>query len=191
MITTINYGYFNNFFKVTDCQKIIQNGKKNLTEGKTWGKDQQDQRKSKISWMNDFHLGQILYTQLQQANDQLRWNLQTTVIECIQFTSYGENDFYDWHRDNDLDKPFEEGYLKGLVRKISFSILLNDPADFQGGEFQFEIGNPNDKERIKTLDKPSQGGAIIFPSYLYHRVQPVTKGTRYSLVGWVCGQPWK
>ena len=47
------------------------------------------------------------------------------------------------------------------------------------------------EDRIKTLDKAAQGGAIVFPSFFHHRVKPVTKGTRYSLVGWVCGQPWK
>ena len=184
------YGYVTNFLPVNSCQEIIQEGKKNLMDGTTRSPSEKKKRKSKISWMSDFHLGQILYSQVQQANAQLLWNLQTTAIESLQFTSYGEGDFYDWHRDDNIDK-FGKGYLEGLVRKISFSILLNDTAEYEGGDFQFELGNPNDKDRIKTLDKSAQGGAIVFPSFFHHRVKPVTKGTRYSLVGWVCGQPWK
>ena len=191
MLCQTNYGYLKNFLNPMMCQTMIENGIQTLEQGKTWGQDQQQMRKSKICWMNNFHLGQILYSQLQEVNKNLQWNFQTSVIECIQFTSYGKYDFYDWHRDNDLDKPYEEGYLKGLVRKISFSILLNNSSEYEGGEFQFELGNPNDTNRIKTMDDIQMGSALIFPSYINHRVQPVTKGTRYSLVGWICGTQWR
>ena len=89
--------------------------------------------------------------------------------------------------------------MNGLIRKLSITVLLND--DYEGGEFQFKFAN----EKMKGLDKVGRGlktntltppmkgtgSVIVFPSYQLHRVKPVTKGTRYSLVGWACGPPFK
>jgi len=80
------------------------------------------------------------------------------------------------------------GEVEEDVRKISFTILLND--EFEGGEFELEAGSPANPERIHTVDL-KKGDAILFPSYTWHRVQPVTKGTRHSLVGWVRGPQWR
>ena len=136
--------------------------------------------------MSDFHLGQILYSQVQQANAQLLWNLQTTAIESLQFTSYGEGDFYDWHRDDNIDK-FGKGYLEGLVRKISFSILLNDTAEYEGGDFQVWYGGTNG---FITLPR-EKGDVLIFPTFYLHRVTPITKGERRALVYWTGGEPFR
>ena len=78
--------------------------------------------------------------------------------------------------------------MVGKIRKISFSIILN--TDYEGGNFEFEVGALHEKERTITLT-PKLGCAIVFPSFTFHRVTPVTKGTRYSLVGWICGKPYK
>ena len=67
------------------------------------------------------------------------------------------------------------------VSKLSLTIILND--DFEGGEFEFHNNHSPIKEN-------GVGTAIVFPSYLVHRVRPITKGTRYSLVSWFCGEPF-
>jgi PKHD-type hydroxylase len=73
-------------------------------------------------------------------------------------------------------------------------LLLNDPSEFEGGdmEFYFNKDDPQKKRKIvkcKQLDKA--GSLVVFPSYAWHRVRPVTKGVRYSLVMWHNGYPFR
>lgn len=77
------------------------------------------------------------------------------------------------------------------VRKISMTVNLSDPNNYEGGDLKFDLG-PHIKERYKICDeiKP-QGSVIVFPSFTYHCVTPVTSGTRYSLVLWCLGKPWQ
>ena len=107
--------------------------------------------------------------------------IQLTDIEPLQYSEYGVGDEYGWHRDIH-DNP----YPNGLVRKVSFSIILND--DFKGGEFDIETKNPADKKRYDTFDNKKHN-TIIFPSHMWHRVRPVKSGIRKSIVGWVLGPP--
>lgn len=86
---------------------------------------------------------------------------------------------YDWHTDaSSLDK--------GVPRKLSMALLLSNPSEFEGGEFQVKING----DEAKTLES-KRGRAWFFPSYTLHRVAPVTKGVRRSLVLWVGGPPFK
>ena len=85
--------------------------------------------------------------------------------------------------------------LKGLigkVRKLSITLMLSDPNDFEGGNLKFDFGS-HEKNRYKEIsgNDNQQGSMIVFPSYKYHCVTPVTKGTRYSLVVWFNGRPMK
>ena len=74
------------------------------------------------------------------------------------------------------------------VRKISVSIVLND--DYEGGSLFFRY--LDDKSNIKDVEvKPRAGDMIIFPSFIDHKVSPVTKGIRYSIVAWFGGPPFK
>jgi len=107
--------------------------------------------------------------------------IQLTDIEPLQYSEYGVGGEYGWHRDIH-DNP----YPNGLVRKISFSTILND--DFAGGEFDIETKNPIDKKRYDTFDNKKHN-TIIFPSHMWHRVRPVKSGVRKSIVGWVLGRP--
>ena len=77
---------------------------------------------------------------------------------------------------------------KRQVRKISVSAILNE--DYEGGELQFKTLTPMGKVQIATV-KGNKGDVIVFPSYINHRVTPVTKGTRYSVVAWYGGPPFK
>ena len=100
------------------------------------------------------------------------------LTEPGQFTHYPIGGFYEWHMDNDV-----LGKHQPPVRKISMTLLLSNPSTFEGGELEFM----DDKKSIKL----QQGQAIFFASWLRHRVKPVTKGERKSLVMWFGGPPFK
>lgn len=102
----------------------------------------------------------------------------------IQFTTYfgAKGGFYNLHHDIDW-------CTTPLHRKLSIVIQLNNPGvDYEGGDFEFLGGFPHPElqEQMKT-----QGSILVFPSYLEHRVNRVTKGVRHSLVSWIEGPLWK
>ena len=159
------------------------------------GGQKRNYRDSHISWIQNTKDTQWLYTKLINAmstvNQTVGWNFQHSVMEKLQYTRYTENQHYNWHSDQKAepyrnDKEMPE--LNGLIRKISFSVLLND--SYEGGEFEFEYGLPDSDNRIKTIS-PQKGLTIFFPSFIMHRVKPVISGERRSLVGWVCGTPFR
>ena len=77
---------------------------------------------------------------------------------------------------------------KYLARKLSMTIWLNDPDEYEGGEFDIEIRGPRMDVRYDTL-KLKKGSIVVFPSDKWHRVRPVTSGVRKSLVTWFRGPP--
>ena len=82
----------------------------------------------------------------------------------------------------------------GKTRKLSVTVSLSDPDDYKGGNFEFcTQGQVNCTKTVVSRCKEikPQGSIVVFPSFLNHRVTPVTKGTRYSLVLWYLGKPWK
>ena len=80
----------------------------------------------------------------------------------------------------------------GKVRKISMTVNLNNPNEYEGGNLKFDLGPHAKEERFKVFnDVRMQGSVIIFPSFMYHCVTPVTSGTRFSLVLWLLGKPWQ
>ena len=102
-------------------------------------------------------------------------NIQIT--EEAQVSEYSKGQFYHWHMDNTIDMDTEPP-----VRKLSMTLLLNDPSEFEGGNL--EIAG-------KKMSHMKQGHAAIFASFLQHRVTPVTKGIRKALVIWFNGEPFK
>ena len=112
---------------------------------------------------------------LKGANQIYRFDVEG--IKEMQIAKYDESEqgFFDWHMD------VSPGFLS---RKISLSVPLNSPDEYEGGELEFNEGV------LRTL--PQKAGCVIsFPSFVLHRVTPVTKGCRYSLVGWVHGPDWR
>ena len=100
-------------------------------------------------------------------------------LQEMQLSRYLAEDggHYDWHIDG--TEPEE-----GMQRKLSISILLNDPAEFEGGELQIK-----GVESKNILTK--RGSIVVFPSFLEHRVTPVTWGVRYSAVTWAMGPAFR
>ena len=79
----------------------------------------------------------------------------------------------------------------GLIRKLSVSLVLSDKNEYQGGDLNFAYQTEYNEIRNIKLNNLEIGTMVVFPSFLWHRVKPVTKGIRYSLVIWNCGYPFR
>jgi PKHD-type hydroxylase len=145
-------------------------------------------RKSNVAFLNDKWIQDMVYEYVKIANREAGWNFDLVDSESPQFTIYNKNHFYDWHVDNDVVRPESK-----LIRKLSAVINLSDPKDYKGGILEFcEIRPPNRKiVELKALEFLPRGSLIVFTSYVWHRVTPVTKGLRYSLVNWVRGEHFR
>lgn len=118
----------------------------------------------------DRYLTQVAF----DGNQACRWEFHVTDNENIQFAEYGTEQHYHWHVD-----VFPLSGLP-LDRKMTVVCLLNDPAEFTGGEFQIRLYSEYTAPLVK-------GSVIAFPSFLEHRVVPVTSGVRKSATMWLRG----
>lgn len=140
----------------------------------------QSYRDSAISWIHYGEDTAWLFRKLNpvitKANSRFyRFNLRG-FTEGLQLSEYGPGQHYDWHIDIGV------GQLS--IRKMSFVLQLSDPADYDGGALQLAAGR-----EPHTLPR-DQGSIVIFPAFVLHRVTPVTRGLRRSLVGWIGGPPF-
>ena len=175
-------------FSPKQCQMVINKGISLKSEEakvgigkKSGGGYDPEKRITTISWIPFKEMPEmykdIEKTMLQANNNHFGFE-GMRLTEPGQFTHYLTGGFYEWHMDNDV-----VGKHQPPVRKISMTLLLSDPSTFEGGELEF-------MSKGKTA-KLKQGQAIFFSSWLQHRVKPVTKGERYSLVMWFGGPPFK
>jgi len=141
-------------------------------------------RSANVQFINDKQIMSRWLSVANIINKDIDWNLDLDAIENIQYGEYNEEQYYDWHIDQ-----HKTVYGDGRVRKCSFSVFLND--DYEGGEFDLELGGPNMENRLQTFEKLPKNQMIFFQSEFWHRVRPVTKGVRKSLVGWVLGPKYK
>ena len=126
-------------------------------------------------------VNEVAWHYLNEAND-LKFNYKFRIYQTVQFARYRDGGHYGWHRD------VNESAISpnGESRKLSLTLCLTDPKDYEGGELQFFNGErPMDKKTVEEIR--GQGSVIVFDSRDWHRVTPVTKGTRYSLVCWTVG----
>ena len=155
-------------------------------------KNLQRKRKSDLVWLNDTWIYKELHPYVHQANKDAGWNFEWDRSEPCQFTKYKLNQYYDWHCDS-WDKPYNKPNQPehGKIRKLSMTCQLTDGSEYTGGELEFQFRNhDNPKETRKCIEILPQGSIVVFPSFVWHRVKPVRKGTRYSLVVWNLGQPY-
>ena len=150
-------------------------------------------RISDVVWTRDQWIYDTIWPFMQEANERAGWKYDIRSAESMQITRYKKGGFYYFHKDgrgdhlsayDDPDNEFKHGY----VRKLSMTVLLND--NYEGGEFQFATYNKEDCE-IHTPEFNKKGSIIVFASDVEHRVAPVTKGIRYSLVTWFLGPPFR
>ncbi len=161
-------------------------------------KNMQRKRKSDLVWLNDTWIYKELHPYVHEANKNAGWNFEWDRSESCQFTKYKHNQYYDWHCDS-WDKPYDkpDRLDYGKIRKLSMTCQLTDGSEYEGGELEFDFRNydPHMRDETQHLKKAKEilpkGSIIVFPSFVWHRVKPVTSGTRYSLVAWHLGQPFK
>ena len=147
-----------------------------------------EDRKSNIKWIPQSEEWQWLYQKLMnmasEANNQM-WNFDLhSAPELIQYTEYEATEFgkYDWHQD--------VGDHAMSIRKVSITVQLSDSEEYEGGDLCFWQGGESlDKNNI--IAPRGKGNVVLFPSYLFHSVKPVTKGTRKSFVLWLGGGHYK
>jgi PKHD-type hydroxylase len=173
-------------FTPEQCQMIIEAGHKQPREdgqvgGGKGGTVDTQTRLSHISWI-PFNVLPEMYKTLDKVMKQTNGNhfgfegMQIT--EPAQFTEYSNGGFYDWHIDSDVECSKEPP-----VRKISMTCLLSRDDEFEGGGLELMSEG--------KFARPKQGHAIFSASFIRHRVVPVTRGTRRSLVMWFGGTPFK
>ena len=149
-------------------------------------------RKTKVTYITDRKnkINELVLSYLREAN-RIQFNYNLTFFQAVQFAEYKDGGFYDWHQDEgNIDKSNE-------VRKLSLTLALSNPDTFEGGELQFyNGGRPMEDmggitaEQIKN-DIKAQGTVVVFDSRDFHRVTPVTKGVRHSIVCWIVGPNFK
>jgi PKHD-type hydroxylase len=174
-------------FTPEQCQKIIDAGRRQKPQQAQVGMNRPEggidtkKRTTTISWL-PFDEMRPMYEDLnnfiQKANRNHFGFEDVEITEQAQFTEYPEGGFYDWHMDTDVNMKHEPP-----VRKISMTLLLSPENQFEGGDL--ELMTPGKKANL------TQGNAIIFASFLNHRVAPVTRGVRQSLVMWFGGTPFR
>lgn len=198
--------YFKNVFSDLFCDEVIKYGNSQNeilartggTEDKKLNKKEKKQllkkRNSNVSWLDQEWIYREIRPFLIEANKQAGWNYHFDYLESIQFTKYKLNQHYGWHVD-EYPKPFDDDCKninwRGKTRKISAVIILSNPNDYKGGELMFKYFQ-GEKTKIESVkDFLPKGSIIVFPSYVLHKVKPVTDGLRYSLVVWTLGHPFR
>ena len=138
-------------------------------------------RSAKIHWMTEGNNLQKLFPVYKELASKVRdvnnrnWRYVIDGWEPFQYTEYDEsyNGHYDWHTDHVPPTPFEPN-----IRKLSFSLGISDIDDYEGGDLHIKIRSEEDVYKL------SRGEIVIFPSWMLHKVSPVTKGRRRVIVGW-------
>lgn len=162
------------------CQSIIDEGLKLPIDDSIIGyedkRTDESIRKSKTSWfhVNSWVCG-LTKHYVDIANNQA-WNYEISGHEEAQFTVYEPGGFYEFHEDS--ARLGENNY-----RKLSIVVTITDPNEYEEGYFEFE-------NNVRP-DTRARGSIIVFPSFVKHRVVPVTKGIRYSLVNWFHGPQFR
>ena len=206
------YWYFKSALTPRFCDEVIKHAlSKQEVIARTGGfedrklskkkiRDMKRKRDSDVVWLDDNWIYNELYPYVHTANKNAGWNFEWDRSESCQFTKYKLNQYYDWHCDS-WNKPYDKKNLNnpehGKIRKLSMTCQLTDGSEYEGGELEFDFRDydPHMRDELKHLRKATEilpkGSIIIFPSHLWHRVKPVTRGTRYSLVVWHLGDPFK
>ena len=181
-----NFYFFQEGFSKEELNKIEKNvSNLDWHIAKTVGENE-DTRKSNIKWIPQnedwFWLYEKLANMAVEANDKL-WKFDLHQIpEMIQYTEYhAPAGHYDWHAD------IGPGILS--KRKVSITVQLSDPSEYEGGDLELFRGGSTDGPFLQA--ERNAGCVFLFPSYVMHRVTPVTRGTRKSFVLWLGGGHYK
>jgi len=194
MLLKHNYFYFTKAIPLKTCKKIIKEGRQKVIEQATVMREGVDKvrRDCKVSWINDRWIYEIINPFIHAANKKAGWNFQWDWNETSQFTIYEKGEYYGWHTDQGHENlKHVNKNINGKIRKLSLTLQLTDKTEYEGGDFQLKWidSKKGDLSRIITVDGAKDiGTIIIFPSFIWHQISPVTKGKRESLVNWSVGK---
>ena len=175
------YAFLDNFISKDECEKIIKIAKaEKIIEGKTFN-NSKNERKSNIVWLFPNEKLDWLFRRITDAVIHLNEKFYKFdlygMVEGLQFTNYkAPYGKYNKHVDRALNRS---------IRKLSVSIQLTDPKEYEGGELKLY------ESSLPSIMSKKQGTLILFPSFILHEVTPVTKGERNSLVAWITGKNFK
>lgn len=181
--TLENWAYCNNVFSSEECDKIIEIGNNARVEEAKIGhhKTNKEIRESYVSWLTPTEELEPTYKKLTDVINELNAKFFNFDLygfaEAMQFTKYiAPTGRYGKHIDRGVN---------GLCRKLSITVQLSDPKNYEGGDLLF-----HEREKPIAVNK-NRGNVYVFPSYILHEVTPVTKGERCSLVAWLTGPHFK
>lgn len=173
-------------FSAHTCDWVIKEGLKlppeegRIGHGGRTPVENNEIRLSTIRWVPRKNPFSMMWDRMEELFREANYNafgFDLSVLREVQFTEYqarpdGRMDRYKWHEDLNwtVNTPHR--------RKLSIVIQLSDSGDYEGGDLQLQRDPPN-AEQLRV-----RGTVIVFPSFHFHQVTPVTKGVRYSLVGW-------
>jgi len=194
------YWHFKKALTEDFCKKAIDTiEKEKLTKGviEEERKIDKDVRNSDIFFKADNNIYDQIIPFINVANKNSGWDFEWDWCEDIQFSKYQKGNHYDWHidvADKYENTPFKE--YNGKIRKLSCIVSLNNSSEYEGGEVLIDdrMYREDDKrkERIfEVKELKEKGSIVVFPSFYYHKVNPILKGTRYSLVMWFLGKPFR
>ena len=195
MILEHNYYYFKKAVPIKTCEKILKAGREKITRQATIaaGFDKK-KRNCKVAWINDKWIYEIINPFVHIANKEAGWNFEWDWNESSQFTIYEKGHYYGWHTDQSgAAIKHTSKNINGKIRKISLTLQLTDKSEYEGGDFQFQwIDDKKSSLNVITIDDARDiGTVIVFPSFIYHRVLPITNGKRETLVNWSLGKEFR
>ena len=181
------------------CEQIVKDCKQNIlgvasvyNYDKTSSRNDPEVRKTSVHFIKDKDnkINELAWHFLRKAN-KIQFNYDLEYFQAIQFAEYKDGGFFGWHQDDAGANKSKE------IRKLSLSLILSDPNTFEGGELQFyngghplqDMGEITGEQVINDIK--AQGTVIVFDSRDFHRVTPVTKGIRHSIVCWTVGPNFK
>jgi PKHD-type hydroxylase len=184
-----NWAWLNGIFNDAELDAIINLGESYEEQrGATGGGNRLEVRDSYVAFMFPNEATNWIYRRLTDAIQHVNHNFfgfdLTEMGQGLQFTKYkAPSGHYDWH----IDRGMAHG-----TRKLSLTLQLSKPDDYEGGDLELFYGGKLDGENSEVVKASrDRGMATFFPSYVLHRVTPVTSGTRYSLVAWISGPSFK
>lgn len=179
---TENWAWLTDVFNPSELDTIVRIGQSiEIERASTFGGSDPKVRDSYVNFIYPNDVSTWMFSRIAGAVNTINeryfgFDLQS-MEQGLQFTRYqAPGEHYEWH----IDRGMGIG-----TRKLSLSIQLSDPDEYEGGDLELWYGG----EPVKASRQ--RGMITFFPSYVMHRVTPVTKGIRHSLVCWVSGPPFK
>ena len=141
------------------------------------------ERNSKVSWWYETHWATSIVSHYIALSNRKNWEYDLNILESLQLSVYlgkdqggGDGGHYDWHSDYGTSNRGD------FTRKLSASVLVTDPSEYDGGDLVFIDYHGNE------INTPKEKGTIlVFDSRVPHKVTRVTTGRRVSIVTWMYG----